>query len=553
MAGMGDWNFADVWEAVAAAVPDAPVQMQGERTVSWSEFDRRANGLAADLLEAGLAHQSKVAVYLYNCPEYLEAYLAAFKAGLVPVNTNYRYGPEEIAYLFGNADAEAVVFHAGFAPVLEQVRARLPGVRRWYVVADGNPEPGWAVPYGRVVAGPSERVVAPWGRSGDDILMLYTGGTTGMPKGVMYRQDDLFMALGGGGNALLGAPPAADLEEMASRIAGPGPRMLAACPLMHGTGQWSSFITMGLGGSITTLTSRSFDARELWRTVQEKEINAVAIVGDAFAKPMLAALDDDPGSYDLSSLRLVSSSGVMWSHEVKEGLLKHHPSMVLFDSFGSTEAVGLGGSVAVPGQAPDTAKFQLGERVRVFTEDGKPVEPGSEDVGMVALAGYLPLGYYKDPAKSETTFREIDGVRYSIPGDYAMVNADGTLRLLGRGSVCINTGGEKVFPEEVEEVLKQHGAVRDAVCVGIPDDRFGEAIVALIEPVPGVEVDPDALVGHVRERLARYKAPRHVVLVDTIGRSPAGKVDYKGLRALARERLAASPDGHGDPAEVRSP
>jgi len=538
---MGDWNFAEVWEAVAAKVPDAPGQVQGERVVSWRQFDRRANRLAADLLDAGLTRQSKVAAYLYNCPEYLQTYLAAFKAGLVPVNTNYRYGPEEIAYLFDNADAEAVVFHAEFAPLLQQVRGRLPKVKRWYVVPDGNPEPGWAVRYEAEAFGEADRVAAPWGRSGDDILMLYTGGTTGMPKGVMYRQDDLFMALGGGGNAVLGAPPAKDLDELASRIAGAGPRMLAACPLMHGTGQWSSFVTMGLGGSITTLQSRRFDPAELWQTIQDGQINAVAIVGDAFAKPMLAELDSNPGKYDLSSLRLISSSGVMWSHEVKEGLLKHHPSMVLFDSFGSTEAVGLGGSVAVPGQAPETAKFQLGERVQVFTDDGRPVEPGSDEVGMVALAGHLPLGYYKDPQKTASTFREINGVRYSIPGDYAMVNADGTLRLLGRGSVCINTGGEKVFPEEVEEVLKQHGSVRDAVCVGVPDDRFGEAIVAVIEPAPGAEVDADELVELVRDRLARYKAPRHVIVVDTIGRSPAGKVDYKGLQSLARDRVLGVP------------
>ncbi|HMC53313.1 MAG TPA: acyl-CoA synthetase [Acidimicrobiales bacterium] len=534
---MGNWNFADVWEAVAAAVPDAPCQIQGGRTVTWAEFDRRGNRLAADLLGAGLGHQAKVGAYLYNCPEYLETYLAAFKAGLVPVNTNYRYGPEEIVYLFDNADAEAVVFHSEFTPLLDSVRGRLPGVRRWYVVADGNPEPDWAVPYEPVVSGEAGRAVGPWGRSGDDILMLYTGGTTGMPKGVMYRQDDLFMALGGGGNAVLGASPANDIAELASRISGPGPRMLSACPLMHGTGQWSSFIALGLGGSITTLTSRRFDAAELWRTVQERQVNSVAIVGDAFAKPMLAELDANPGAYDLSSLTLISSSGVMWSHEVKEGLLKHHPSMMLFDSFGSTEAVGLGASLAVPGQAPDTAKFQLGERVRVFTDDGTPVEPGSDDVGMVALAGYLPLGYYKDPEKSGSTFREIGGVRYSIPGDYAMVNADGTLRLLGRGSVCINTGGEKVFPEEVEEVLKRHEAVRDAVCVGVPDERFGEAIVAVVEPVAGVALDSEALIEHVKDHLARYKAPRHVIVVDTIGRSPAGKVDYRGIQDMARRRL----------------
>ena len=534
---MAGWNWADVWEAVAAAQPEAPCQVQGDRTVSWAEFDRRANALAADLLEAGLGRQSKVAAYLYNCPEYNECYFAAFKAGLVPVNTNYRYGPEEIAYLFDNADVEAVVFHAEFTPLLETIRERLPGVRRWYVLSDGNPEPPWALSYGSIVSAAAGRVEGPWGRSGDDILLLYTGGTTGMPKGVMWRQDDLWNVLGGGGNLVLGIPPALDMADLVSRISGPGPKMLVACPLMHGTGQFTAFINMWSAGAIVLLASRRFDAAELWQTVQDQRAQSVVIVGDAFAKPMLAELDRNPGKYDLSSLLFIVSSGVMWSHDVKEGLLRHHPSMVLFDSFGSSEAVGLGASVSTGGSATETAKFQLGDRVHVFTEDGRPVEPGSGEIGMVAISGYLPLGYYKDDEKTARTFRTIDGMRYSIPGDWATVNADGTLHLLGRGSVVINTGGEKVFPEEVEEALKEHEAVRDAVCVGVPDERFGEVITAVVEPAEGATIDADALVEHVRGRLARYKAPRHVIAVDTIARSPAGKVDYRRLQSLARERV----------------
>ena len=534
---MGPWNFADVYEAVAAAVPDAPCQVHGDRMTTWSEFDRRANALTADLLDAGLQHQSKVAAYLYNGVEYLEVYVAAFKGGFVPVNTNYRYGPEEVAYLFDNADAEAVVFHASFTDLLEQVRGRLPGVKRWYVVEDGAAAPDWATPYETVVAGGADRVEAPWGRSGDDILMLYTGGTTGMPKGVMWRQEDLFMVLGGGGNPLLGLPPTSSVEEIASRLTGPGPVMLPACPLMHGTGQFSSFIAMNGGGSIVTLASRNFSATELWQTVADRKVNALVIVGDAFAKPMLADLDAHPDAYDLSSIQMISSSGVMWSHEVKQGLLRHIPGAVLFDSFGSSEAVGLGASVSAAGQAEETAKFQLGERVQVFTDDNRRVEAGSGEVGMVAIPGYVPIGYYKDEEKSARTFRTIEGVRYSIPGDYATVNADGSIHLLGRGSVCINTGGEKVFPEEVEEVLKRQPGVRDAVCVGVPDDRFGEAICALVEPAEGATIDADALVAGVRAELARFKAPRHVLPVATIGRSPAGKVDYKGLKALAEKQL----------------
>ena len=539
---MTNWNFADIFEAVAAKVPERPCQVQGERVVTWGSFDRRANALAADLLEAGLSHQSKVAAYLYNGPEYLEVYAAAFKAGLAPVNTNYRYGPEEIVYLFDNADAEAVVFHATFTDLLEKVRDQLPKVRRWYVVADDAGDgPEWAVPYEAAVASGADRVVAPWGRSGDDLLLLYTGGTTGMPKGVMWRQDDLFNVLGAGGNPILGIPPAADVAEVISRIdpVVAGMVLLSACPLMHGTGQFTALNAMAVGGAVVTLPSRHFRAAELWGEVARLKVNTVVIVGQAFAGPMLDELDARPDAYDLSSVFLVVSSGVMWSQANKDGLLRHLPGAALFDSFGSSEAVGLGGSVSVKGAASETARFQLGERVAVFTDDGRRVEPGSSEQGMVAVSGFIPVGYYKDEAKTASTFRTFEDRRWSVPGDWAEVSADGTLKLLGRGSVCINTGGEKVFPEEVEEVLKTHPAVRDAVAVGLPDERFGEVITAVVEPAEASDaVTLDTLAAYVKERLAAYKAPRHVVVVDTIGRAPNGKVDYKRLKALAAERVA---------------
>jgi acyl-CoA synthetase (AMP-forming)/AMP-acid ligase II len=534
------WNFADVWEVVAEIAPDRPAHGHGDRALTWGEWDRRANALAADLLSAGLGRQAKVAAYLYNGLEYLEVYHAAFKAGLVPVNTNYRYGPAEIVYLFDNADAEAVVFHATFAPLLEQVRDQVPNVQRWYVVDDGSPVPSWAVPYESVVAAGADRVTGPWGRSGDDLLLLYTGGTTGMPKGVMWRQDDLFMVLGGGGNPVLGIPPAQDMADYRARIeaiAATLPvKMLPACPLMHGTGQFSSFVVMNTAGTVVTLTERTFQPDRLWQTVQDRQINAIAIVGDAFARPMLAELDAHPNRYDLASVQLISSSGVMWSHEVKEGLARHLPGAIMFDSLGSSEAVGLGASVSAGGSAAETAAFSLGERVKVFTDDDHEVEAGSDQIGMVAIAGYVPVGYYKDEQKSARTFRTIGGVRYSIPGDFASVDAGGGIHLLGRGSVVINTGGEKVFPEEVEETLKLHPAVRDAVCVGVPDVRFGETICAIVEAQDGLPIDTSELIEHVRQHLARYKAPRSVITVPSIGRSPAGKVDYRGLRQLAVER-----------------
>jgi acyl-CoA synthetase (AMP-forming)/AMP-acid ligase II len=536
---MPEWNFADVYEAVAAATPDAPCQIQGDRVVTWREFDRGANALAADFLAAGLGHQSKVAAYLTNCPEYLQVYVAAFKAGLAPVNTNYRYGPEEIVYLFDNADAEAVVFHATYGELLEQIHDRLPKVRRWYVIADGTaPVPDWATPYEDVVAGGADRVEAPWGRSGDDLLLLYTGGTTGMPKGVMWQQDVLFNVLGAGGNLLLGLGPAQSVAELGARTGTVPSVMLTACPLMHGTGQFSALVSMNFGGSVVTLPSRAFSVAELWREVERNGVTALVIVGQAFAGPMLEHLDADPGRYDLSSVRVISSSGVMWSQENKDGLLRHMPHVILFDSFGSSEAVGLGGSVSVKDAASKTAKFMLGPRCAVFTEDGRRVEPGSGESGMVAISGLTPLGYYKDELKTAQTFRTFEGVRWSVPGDWAEVDADGSLKLLGRGSVCINTGGEKVFPEEVEEALKTHEAVRDAVCVGLPDKRFGEVICAVVELESGGDDLHDVdLAAHVKTKLAAYKAPRQIVVVDTIGRAPNGKVDYRALKKLAAARL----------------
>jgi 3-oxocholest-4-en-26-oate---CoA ligase len=543
------WNIAEVFETVAAAIPEAPAQRSGDRTFSWASFNARANALAADFLVAGLGQHAKVAAYLTNGPEYLETYFAAMKAGMVPVNTNYRYGPDEIRYLFDNADAEAVVFHAAYAPLLDGVRGELTKVKRWYVVADpgqsnddAHASAPWATLYESVVGAGSleaDNTRGSWGVSGDDLVLLYTGGTTGMPKGVMWRQDDLFNVLGQGGQPSFGMKPVASLAELGERTVKPGPVMMPACPLMHGTGQFTAFIVLGLGGCVVTNPRRSFSAEDFFDIVERESVNWAVIVGDAFAKPLLAALDADPKRWNLSSLSLVTSSGVMWSQETKNGLLEHLENTLLVDSYGSSEAVGLGASASSKGRTTSTAQFQLGPTVHVFTEDNRRVEPGSEEQGFVAISGFVPIGYYKDEVKSAQTFRVIDGVRYSVPGDFARVNADGTLLLLGRGSVCINTGGEKVFPEEVEEVLKVHELVADAVCVGIPDDRFGQVICAVIEPQAGSPspFDEAAVLGSVAARLARYKTPRHVVLVDTIGRSPSGKVDYKHLTAVALERL----------------
>jgi len=541
---MTDWNYADVWETVADAQPDLVAVTQGARNVTWEEFDRGADGIARFLLDLGVEQQAKVAAYLYNSPEYLQTTFAAMKAGLVPVNTNYRYGDDELGYLWDNADAVAVVFHGFFAERVERILERVPRVLGWLWVDDGTgPCPEWATPYAEVAAAPAERTRGPWGRSGDDLYMLYTGGTTGMPKGVMWRQDDLFARLIPSGVRRYDEHGGLAAVRAALEASPGGATLLPACPLMHGTGSFTSNTTLAEGGRVVLLESRHYDPVELLDTVEREKVNGLVIVGDPFSRPLLAVLDERPGRWDLSSLVMVISSGAMWSEPVKERLLAHHPGMLLVDAFSSSEALGMGMSVSGGGSAAKTATFTLGPDVKVLSDDGREVPPGSDEIGVLALGGRNPLGYYKDEEKSARTFRVIDAVRYSVPGDYAKVDADGTIRLLGRGSVCINSGGEKIFPEEVEEALKTHEAVHDAVVVGVPHPVYGEQIVAVIEPADGAAAPAEAeLVGHVKEHLAHYKAPRHVRAVDTIGRAPNGKVDYRRHRAESIEALGITTD-----------
>ena len=538
---MPGWSFADMWEVVAQQIPDATAQIQGDRRISWRDFDRRANGIAQAFLDAGVQEQDKVAQYLYNGPEYLESVYASFKAGLAPINTNYRYLDDELVYLWDNADVVSVVFHGTFTERIEGIRERLPLVKLWLWVDDGSGEcPAWATPYEPAAeAGTGDAVQGPWGRDGDHLLLLYTGGTTGMPKGVMWRQDDLVQSLVGTYvPAVRHTEP--DLQLVRDAVQAPGAVGLPACPLMHGTGLFTQLIIMSTGGCTVTLESRTLDVDELLSTIERESVNSIAIVGDAFAKPMLRALDAAPGKYDLSSLVMISSSGVMFSEASKQALLAHHPGMMIVDAFSSSEALGMGQSVSSAAGSSTTAKFTVGEHTKVLTDDGREVQPGSGETGRVAVGGWQPVGYYKDEAKSAATFITFEGKRYSVPGDYATVEADGSLSLLGRGSVCINTGGEKVFPEEVEEVLKTHDSIVDTVAVGIPDEKFGEAITAVVELAPGAGFDESAVVAHVKEKLAAYKAPKRVLSIETIGRAPNGKVDYKRLKAWAADELGVA-------------
>jgi fatty-acyl-CoA synthase len=533
------WNLADLFDLVAETVPDRLAVAHGPGGVarSWCELDARTNALARHLRRSH-ATGDKLAVYSYNRPEFVETLVGAMKARLVPVNVNYRYREDELLYLFENSDASAVVYEAAFADRVAKIRDRLPLVREWIELPDaGGAGNAFATPFEEAVRGDGSRLDL--ARSPDDMVFLYTGGTTGMPKGVMWTQAAIFEALGGGSSIPLGEGPSESVAQQRERIAreATAMRLLPACPLMHGTGQFTAFNALGGGGAIVTCDSQHLDPAELWATAAARGAIAIAIVGDAFAKPMLRALDESPGRFDLTCVKLIVSSGVLWSPAVKQGLLRHLPHAVLMDSFGSSEAMGFGTEFTTKDATVALGRFKLGPNCKVFTPDGREVEPGSGEAGFVARSGPIPLGYYKDEKKTAETFRTYQGRRWSIPGDFCTVEADGTLNLQGRGSGCINTGGEKVFPEEVEETLKLHPDVRDAVVVGVPDEKWGEAVSALVELAPGRSPGEEALRAFVREKLAGYKVPKRVVFAANVGRAPSGKVDYKAAKARVKEAL----------------
>ena len=535
-------NLATCWEAVADAVPSALALRHGEMDRTWAEFEARSALLAGHLDAAGLRPDAKVAFYLYNGPEYVEGMFAAFKQRCVPVNVNYRYLTNELLYLLQNSDAEAVLFSAELADRLDAVRAEAPLVRTFVCVGatDEHPVPEWAVDYESALAAaaPAPRIE----RSADDLWFLYTGGTTGMPKGVMWPHRSLLgTAAATFAIVKLPLPTTPDDAADAARTfheLGKAVRMLPAAPLMHGTSAITAVAVLSHGGCITTLTGRSFDADELCATVERNRITQLTIVGDAFAKPMVAALqnaDAEGRPYDLSSLKVIASSGVMWSQQAKDQVLGYC-SATLADLLGSSEGVGFGASVSKKGATEQTARFRLGEHAKVFTEEGVEVEPGSGTTGVLAVGGPIPVGYYKDPEKTAGTFRTFAGRVWSVPGDFATVEADGTIRLLGRGSVCINTAGEKVYPEEVEETLKLHVAVVDSNVVGLPDEKWGQAITALVSLTDGSTGSADLeaeLVAHCKDQLAGYKCPKRVLFVPQILRGPNGKADYKWANATA--------------------
>ncbi len=532
----GNLNIATAWEAISDQIGDLTAIYSGENSESWEEFEKRSASLAKTFSEKGLKRDSKVAFYCYNGPEYLEGQFAAFKIRAIPANVNYRYLDEELAYILNNADAEALLFDSSLTERVDSVRSRCPKLKVFLRVGEG-PSEDWITNYEDAVNNdPLPRIE----RSGDDLWFLYTGGTTGSPKAVMWSHAGL---MGGMAETFrsLGEKVPENFEEaaeIAKRVTGEGKeiRQLCAAPLMHGTSSLTALGTHMHGGLVATLSSRTFDPKELWEVVEKCKITMLTIVGDAFARPMIDELEDSLKSdtvWDLSSLRLVMSSGVMFSAPLKERLLDLH-SCTILDALGSSEGTGMGKQVTSRRKKDTgTARFFLGEHTRVLSEDGEEIEPGSEKIGKLALGYPLPVGYYKDPEKTELTFPTINGRRWSIPGDWATIEKDGSITLLGRGSECINTGGEKVFPEEVEEALKINSLVVDCNVVGLPDDRWGQAVTAVVEVKKGETLKEVELLNDVKERLAGYKVPKSVIFVEKLKRGPNGKSDYRWARETA--------------------
>ena len=538
-------QFATIWESIADSIGDSPAVTQGTVTRTWSEYDQRAARIASALVDAGLQPQSKVGLYLYNSNEYLEAQFATFKFRGVPVNVNYRYLDEELLYLLDNSDAEALFFHSSLGDRVARVVDRLPKLKLLVEVSDdGEHHVVSAVPYNTLVTDydPMPRIT----RDEDDIYMLYTGGTTGMPKGVMYQMGSLAEGFVNGGLAFIGMTPPSEFSQLSTTVRdahanGIRPITIPGCPLMHGTGMWIGAMMPQSGGAhVVTLQKRSFDAHELFQVIQDKKATLAVVVGDSFVKPMIRALDEATAkgtAYDASSLKMIASSGVMWTSEVKEALLDRIEHVVLLDAMGSSEG-SMGTSISMKGLPPKTAKFAVAPTTKVFTEDDREVQPGSGEIGKVAAGGAVPIGYYKDPEKSSKTFRTINGVRYSFPGDMATVEADGSLTLLGRGSQVINSAGEKIFPEEVEEAVKRVDGVLDCLVVGVDDEKFGQAVTAVASLSPGAKVDEATIIANVKTQLAGYKAPKRVIFVTQIPRAPNGKADYKSARDMAIAGLA---------------
>jgi acyl-CoA synthetase (AMP-forming)/AMP-acid ligase II len=514
-------NIADLFETVVDHCGDREALVAGNRRLTFAQLDERANRLANHLLAQGIGPRDHVGLQLVNGTEYVEGMLAAYKIRAVPINVNYRYVEAELKYLFDDADLVALIVHDQFA---ESARAAATGKLRHTLVVgdDGDYEAALA-------AVPATR---PDGseRSADDLYCVYTGGTTGMPKGVLWRHEDIFFGAMGGGDPIQMGNWITAVEELPARIPDPGMTAVCTPPLMHASAQWTAFHLWFTGGRVIFTPDGRFDPAEILSIISAERANMVVIVGDAMGRPIADTLAAaEPGTYDTSSLIVIGSGGAILSSAVKEQLATLLPTTMIVDGFGSSET-GVQGTRA--GQT-DKPMFSINAQTAVLDDDFQPVVPGSGQIGRLARRGHIPLGYYNDPEKTAKTFAEVDGVRWVLPGDMATVDADGTVVLLGRGSVSINSGGEKIYPEEVEAALKAHPDVFDAVVVGTPSERWGEQVTAVVQPRAGASIDLDAVQEFCRQHIAGYKVPRAIALVDQMVRSPSGKADYRWAKDYA--------------------
>ncbi|MGZ6974268.1 MAG: acyl-CoA synthetase [Acidimicrobiia bacterium] len=534
------YNLASLFERVVGAVPDRGAIVTPSRRLTYAELDDRANRLACFLQEHGVGQGSYLGLQLRNGTEYLEAMLAAFKLRAIPVNINYRYVAGELAGLYDDAGISALVVDFDLLATVRAAESRTARPIPLVLAVGGGTyqQDRGATAYDTALdsGAPTFRCA---GRSGDDLYLAYTGGTTGRPKGVLWRHEDIFFAAMGGGDPTTALGPITEPDELVGRIMNPGVVMLSTPPLVHVSAQWGVFSTLFGGGTVVLPPGGPIDAGIVWSLVAAERVNVLTVVGNAMARPLLDFLAANPVRHDLSSLLVFASGGAVLSPSSKEQIAALLPNVITVDGYGSTET-GVGGARArMPGAAIDeSARFPPGESVRVVDDDFVPIPPGSGAVGQVVRRGRLPLGYHNDPEKTAATFVTIDGERWACSGDAATVEADGSIVLLGRGSVSINTGGEKVYPEEVEQVIKDHPTVYDAVVVGAADARWGERVVAVVSCRPGTEVSLDELQAHCRLRLAGYKVPRALVVVDTVQRSPTGKADYTWARSVVADELS---------------
>jgi acyl-CoA synthetase (AMP-forming)/AMP-acid ligase II len=527
------FNLADMFERIVDAAPDREVLVTSSRRLTFGELDVRANRFAHYLSTSGIRAGDHVGLQLFNGSEYLEAMLAALKLRAVPVNINYRFVENELAYLYDNADLAALVYDASLEERVVVARGGAPSLQHLIAVDGFDGSAAGALDYEAALEeGAPERDFEP--RSSDDLYIAYTGGTTGLPKGVLWRHEDIFFAAMGGGDPTTLLGPITDANDIADRILPTGIVMLLAPPLVHVSAQWGAFSTIYGGGKVVLTAPGAFDPDEVLRLIGAESVSVLTVVGDAMARPVLDALAAYPERYDLSSLFVFASGGAVMSASTKAQVAALLPNVITVDGFGSSETGVTGTRARMPGtDVEQGSKFTVGEHTAVLDSELRAVEPGSGTIGHLARRGHLPLGYYKDPQKSAELIVDVDGVRWALTGDAAMVETDGTVLLLGRGSASINTGGEKVYPEEVELVVKDHPAVYDAVVVGVPDERWGERVVAVVELRSDASLALEDLQQHCRRVLADYKLPRELLRIDHVDRGPNGKADYRSARAFA--------------------